>query len=126
MSCNLHTNLLYKHLYNRKKYWGFISIYIASDEISVDHQNEYVPVIIAGQVKLVKDSVASTSRKKRNVRKHSFDRSLPSATSTKMARVEEDKTPTPTAALPVSHTTQHVASTIVPLSHATITIKVRL
>ena len=58
--------------------------------------------LISGQVKLVKGSVASTSRKKRNVRKHSFDRSL-SASSAKMARLDDDKKPTPTPP-PVSYT----------------------
>ena len=58
-------------------------------------------LFVAGPVKLVKGSVASTSRKKRNIRKHSFDQSL-SATSAKMARLDDDKKSTPTPL--VSHT----------------------
>ena len=67
--------------------------------------------LISGPVKLVKGSVASTSRKKRNVRKHSFDRSL-SASSAKMARLDDDKKPTPTPP-PVRHTYMTAATVLV-------------
>ena len=62
-----------------------------------------------GPVRLMKGSVASTSRKKRNARKRSFDKSM-SATSAKMARVDEDKTDT-TCTTPTVSLFVHVHNT---------------
>ena len=56
-------------------------------------QNYHNTVLVMYIHRLMKGSVASTSRKKRNAEVYTFDKSM-SATSAKMARVDKDKTDT--------------------------------
>ena len=76
---NMHTHL-YTHVHTHN-----MCTHTFTDGFDV---LKYVYIFI-GPVRLMKGSVASTSRTKRNSRKRSFDKSL-SATSTKMTRVVED------------------------------------
>lgn len=73
---------------------GFVLHYtnlgtILNDLVRTENNN-FITYLVTGPVKLIKDSIASSPRLKRNARKRSFEQSL-SATAAKIHKLEQDR-----------------------------------